>query len=314
MCRAGQGSGCEMDAGRQNGWAGKNGAQDMQGSQIPDIALQADNLGLCRAGREVLQEVHLTLPRGRWLAVVGPNGAGKSTLLQCLAGLLPCAGQVRLLGQPLAALSGRQRARHLAWLGQGETVSGSLSVLDVALLGRLPHQRWLAGPGPADLAAVEQALRATQAWDWRARPLAELSGGERQRVLLARALAVQSPLLLLDEPLTHLDPPHQADCLTLMRRHARAGGAVISVLHELSLALQADDMLILQAGRVRHCGPCDSAVTHQALQTAFDGRVQVCPVFDVQGTSGASSAQWVALPLAQEQDPAIEPIGAAASL
>ena len=153
----------------------------------------------------------------RWTSIVGPNGAGKSTLLKALAGLLPHSGQVQLMDRPLAQWRGRERARCLAWLGQGEQGADDLSVWDVAMLGRLPHQPWLAAPSDADRAAVEQALRATQAWDWRERPLGALSGGERQRVLLARLLAVDADVLLMDEPLANLDPPHQADWLLLVR-------------------------------------------------------------------------------------------------
>src|SRR5690606_8428424 len=103
-------------------------------------------------------------------------------------------------------------------------------------------------------AAVEQALRATQAWDWRHRALGQLSGGERQRVLLARLLAVQAQVLLMDEPLANLDPPHQADWLLLVRALVVQGTTVVSVLHEVSLALQADDMVVMAAGRVLHHG------------------------------------------------------------
>ena len=107
------------------------------------------------------------------------------------------------------------------------------------------------------------------------RPLGLLSGGERQRVLIARALATESEVLLLDEPMVSLDPPHQADVLALMRAHAARGGAVISVLHELSLALAADALLIIREGRVLHHGECGSRETHEALVAAFDGRIVV---------------------------------------
>ena len=251
-----------------------------------NIAISATLTKASIGKHRILQPIDLRLAAGRWVAVVGPNGAGKSTLLRVLAGLLPCEGRVDLLGRPLGTWSGRERARLLAWLGQSEGGSEDLLALDVAMLGRLPHRAWLGAPGAADHAAVEQAMRAAQAWDLRHRPLGELSGGERQRVLLARALAVQAPVLLMDEPLAHLDPPHQADWIAIARGHAAAGGLVVSVLHELSVALQADELVVVQEGRVTHHGASASADTHQALQAAFDHRVRVRPV----------DGQWVALP------------------
>ena len=237
---------------------------------------------------EVLRGMDMALPAARWTSVVGPNGAGKSTLLKVLAGLLPCQGEVKLLGQPLATLPRRRRAQQLAWLGQSEVSGDDLTVWDVAMLGRLPHQAWLGAPSAADHAAVEQALRATQAWDWRARTLGQLSGGERQRVLLARALAVQAKVLLMDEPLANLDPPHQADWLGLVRALVRQGCTVVSVLHEISMALQADEMLVVAQGRVTHQGACADAATHRALERVFGGRLAI----------HALGAQWVALPIA----------------
>ena len=237
---------------------------------------------------EVLRGMDMALPAARWTSVVGPNGAGKSTLLKVLAGLLPCQGEVKLLGQPLATLPRRRRAQQLAWLGQSEVSGDDLTVWDVAMLGRLPHQAWLGAPSVADHAAVEQALRATQAGDWRARTLGQLSGGERQRVLLARALAVQAKVLLMDEPLANLDPPHQADWLGLVRALVRQGCTVVSVLHEISMALQADEMLVVAQGRVTHQGACADAATHRALERVFEGRLAI----------HALGAQWVALPIA----------------
>jgi iron complex transport system ATP-binding protein len=242
-----------------------------------------------------LQGIDLQLPAGRWTSIVGPNGAGKSTLLKVLGGLLPCAavqGEVRLLGRPLAQIPARERARQLAWLGQNEGSADDLTSYDVAMLGRLPHQAWLAPPGAADHAAVEQALRTTQAWDWRHRPLSQLSGGERQRVLLARALAVQAQVLLMDEPLANLDPPHQTDWLHTMRALVDAGGTVVSVLHEVSLALQADDMVVMAQGRVLHQGACDAPATHAALESVFDHRIHVRHL----------DGMWMALPSLQRKN------------
>ncbi len=252
------------------------------------IAISAESISVNAKNRCILNRVDTAIFAGQWTAIVGPNGAGKSTLLRALAGLQPLAqGQVQLLGQPLAQWPRKAQARQLAWLGQGEAAPADLSSYDVAMLGRLPHQNWLAAPSAADHAAVAQALQATQAWDWRDRPLGELSGGERQRVLLARALATQAPVLLMAEPLANLDPPHQSDWMATVRRHAAQGGTVVSVLHELGVALQSDCLIILQAGQLVHHGPSDDAVTHAALEAVFDQRIRVCAV---QG-------QWVALPV-----------------
>ena len=252
------------------------------------VALCARAIHASLGQTEVLRGMDMALPVARWTSIVGPNGAGKSTLLKVLAGLLPYQGEVTLLGQSLATLPRRERARELAWLGQSEVSGDDLTVWDVAMLGRLPHQTWLGSPSAADHAAVEQALKATQAWDWRARTLGQLSGGERQRVLLARALAVQAKVLLMDEPLANLDPPHQADWLGLVRTLVKQGCTVVSVLHEISMALQADEMLVVAHGRVTHQGACGDAATHRALEQVFDGRIAI----------HALGAQWVALPIA----------------
>lgn len=249
--------------------------------------LQAKGLSVRLGQAEVLHGVDLALPRARWTSVVGPNGAGKSTLLKALAGLLPHRGEVRLMGQPLGQWPHRVRAQKLAWLGQNESSGDDLLVHDVVMLGRLPHQAWLGAPSAADQAAVAQALHATQAWDWRARALGQLSGGERQRVLLARALAVQAEVLLMDEPLANLDPPHQADWLALVRALVAQGTTVVSVLHEIGMALHADEIVVMAQGRVVHQGACDDAASHRQLEAVFDHRIAV----------HALQGQWVTLPV-----------------
>lgn len=250
-------------------------------------AFQLSGLRATLGARQVLHGIDMTLPAGRWTAIVGPNGAGKSTLLKAMAGLQPLrAGQVELLGQSLGQLPPRERARQMAWLGQNEAASDDLTVWDVALLGRLPHRGWLAPPSAADHAAVRAALEATHAWVWRDRPLGALSGGERQRVLLARALAVQASVLLMDEPLANLDPPHQADWLRLMQRCVDEGGTVVSVLHEVSMALHAHDVVVMAQGRVLHHGAAHEDATHRAIEAVFDHRLTIRPL----------DGQWVALP------------------
>jgi len=242
---------------------------------------------------EILRDIELALPAACWMAVVGPNGAGKSTLLRALAGLLPAQARIDLLGRELQRWEPRARARALAWLGQNEASADELSAYEVVMLGRLPHQAWLAPPSAQDHEAVARAMHRTQSWDWRERPLARLSGGERQRVLLARALAVEAQVLLMDEPLAHLDPPHQADWLQIVRELASQGVAVLSVLHELNMALQADRLAVMQGGRLRHLGPPGTPACHQALQAAFEQRLHLVQL----------DGHWLALPF----DPAPRP-------
>lgn len=251
-----------------------------------EIAITAERVRVRLGEREILHGVDLVLPAGRWTAIVGPNGAGKTTLLRALAQLLPYQGVVRLSGRPAPQWPARERARLVAWLGQNEGGAHDLLAYDVVMLGRLPYQSWLGSPTPRDQAAVEAAMRETQCWEWRARSLGSLSGGERQRVLLARALAVQAPMLLMDEPLANLDPPHQADWLRIVRAQVQRGGTALTVLHETTMALHADDLLVLDAGRIVHHGACGDPATHRALERVFHGRLTV----------HAIAGQWVALP------------------
>ena len=250
------------------------------------FALQTRQLGATLGGRQVLKDIDLQITAGRWTCVVGPNGAGKSSLLKALAGLLPFSGHVLWRGQALALLARQQRALQLSWLGQGETSTLDLRVWDVAMLGRLPHQNWLGSPTAQDAQMVEAALKATQAWDWRERTLGELSGGERQRVLLARAMAGNAPTMLMDEPLANLDPPHQVDWLEQVHCLLAQGTTVVSVLHEIGMALHADDIVVMREGQVVHQGAASNSATHAAIEGVFDHRIRI----------HALDGQWVVLP------------------
>ena len=240
--------------------------------------LQARELRVRLGGHEVLADVSVTLGSG-WTALVGPNGAGKSTLLRALAGLQPLAGGTVLLdGQTLARVRPARRARRFAWLAQPGEMSGELTVRETVGLGRIAQLGLMGTPSAADHAAVERAMRQTGCTAWAGRRLHELSGGERQRVLLARALATEAPLLLLDEPTSHLDAPHQLALARLLRRLVHEPGqprAVLSVLHDLPIALQADRLLVLERGRLRADGaPSDPAVL-AALVSVFEGAIRI---------------------------------------
>ena len=254
------------------------------------VALTAHNVTVMHDEFKAVNNVSLTLHAGEWVSLVGPNGAGKSSLLKALAGLAPAEGQVSLLGKAWAEWNRRERAQTLAWMGQAEAGQDDLTVYDVAMLGRLPHQSWLSTPSAKDHAVVEVALKTVQAWDWRTRSLGQLSGGERQRVLLARALAVQAQVYLMDEPLAGVDVPHQADWLEWVRCLTETGAAVVSVLHELNLALQADRVWVMSEGRWVHSGLPNDKDTHQALSAVFQNRLQWREWQD-EGVT-----RWVALP------------------
>ncbi|MET0335663.1 MAG: ABC transporter ATP-binding protein [Rhizobacter sp.] len=236
--------------------------------------LEARALSVQLGRATVLHEVSIAFPSG-WTAIVGPNGAGKSTLLRCLAGLLvPRSGEVLLDGKPLSRHGARERAQRIAWLAQQGEATGELTAREVVQLGRLPQLGLFAEPGPSDHALVQQAMADGECEAWADRRLDELSGGERQRVLLARALAVDAPLLLLDEPTTHLDPPHQVALVRLFQRLARTR-TVVSVLHDLSLALQADHLVVMQAGRLRAAGAASDPQVHASLEQVFGNALRI---------------------------------------
>lgn len=254
-------------------------------------ALRCDGVVLSLAARRVVDGVSLGFAPGTWTAIVGPNGAGKSTLLSLLAGLRrPDAGQVALAGRPIGAWSARERARRLAWLSQHGEADGELAARDAVRLGRLPHHGLIGAITAADEAAVDAAMHETECDAFAARRLSELSGGERQRVLLARALAVEAPVLLLDEPTTHLDAPHQRALLRSLVARARRGVAVVAVLHDLTLALGADRLVVLAAGRLRAEGPPDDPAVRAALVDVFGQAVAIERL-------GGAGGRWVAVPL-----------------
>ena len=238
------------------------------------MTIRAENLRVILGERTVLHDVSCSFEPG-WTAVVGPNGAGKSTLLRALAGLLkPASGQVTLHGKPFTDYAPSERGKAIAWLAQQGETTGELTARETVHLGRLPHIGLFGAPTAIDEAIVDAALAATESTAWQHRRLFELSGGERQRVLLSRALATQSPVLLLDEPTTHLDPPHQVALARLFRRLASTH-TVITVLHDLPLAVQADRMLVMRDGAITRHGESNDAALHAVLVEAFDRAIAV---------------------------------------
>ena len=240
--------------------------------------LQAERVQIRLGTRDVLHGVSLQIDHG-WTAMVGPNGAGKSTLLRALAGLQALtSGRVTLQGLDIHAVRPAERARRLAWLAQQGEVTGELTVRETVDLGRIARLGLLGSPDAADRLAVDRAMALTECVAWQHRRLHELSGGERQRVLLARVLATEAPLLLLDEPTTHLDAPHQVAMARLFRRLAHDAAqprSVLSVLHDLPIALQADRLLVLERGRLRAEGAPTDRNVQAALVDVFEGSIRI---------------------------------------
>lgn len=221
----------------------------------------------------VLHDVTLQVAPGELMAVLGPNGCGKSTLLRCMAGLLaPQLGQVTINGAEVGGLAPRERARRVALLPQSFEGGGELAVATMVMLGRTPYMPPYGMPTQHDWEIVETALGAVHVETMRARRVGALSGGERQRVMLARALAQQPQVLLLDEPTSHLDIRYQHEILGLARRLARAESlAVVLVLHQINLAAAVADKLVLLAanGCIRAAGAVDEVITEAHLEAVY---------------------------------------------
>ncbi|GAA3435791.1 ABC transporter ATP-binding protein [Kutzneria kofuensis] len=228
-------------------------------------------------GRPVVRDVTVDVPAGSWLAIIGPNGAGKSTLLKSVAGLVSATGDVLVGGRSVAALGHRERARLIGYAPQTPSLPEGLTVTDYVLLGRTPHLGPLGREGHSDLEIVSGALRRLDLAGLSNRPLRTLSGGERQRAVLARVLAQQAGVLLLDEPTTGLDIGHAQSLLELVDQLRKADGTtVISTLHDLTLAAQYPDrVLLLDNGEVAAVGTPAEVLTADRLSRHYAASVTV---------------------------------------
>ena len=237
--------------------------------------LRAVGLSCGHGTRTVVADVDLAVRAGELTALVGPNGAGKSTLVHTLAGdLEPLAGSVELQGDPLPSLRPLEAARRRAVLPQDGTVAFPFTVDQVVRMGRSP---WLRTDAVAlDDALVEWAMAACAVTEMADRPVPHLSGGERARVMLARTLVQDTPVVLLDEPVAALDPHHAEEVLALLAARARAGDAVVVVLHDLTAAAtHADRVVLLADGGVAVDGPPAAVMTTDILSQAYGAPLEV---------------------------------------
>ena len=242
------------------------------------IALEGVTVEL--GGRAVVDGVDLDVREGEWLALIGPNGAGKTTLLRALAGLVRYEGGLALLGSPAEGLGRREWARTVAVVPQEPVTPPWMTVSEYVLLGRTPHLGQLARESADDREAAARTLARLDLLEHRERTLGTLSGGERQRVVVARALAQEASIVLLDEPTAALDIGHQQQALELLDElRAESELTLVAAMHDLTLAAQyADRMVLLDEGRVVADGAPDEVLTEDAIGRHYDATIRVVRV------------------------------------
>ena len=254
--------------------------------------LEIQNISAGYSTEDILQNVSLQVEADEIASVIGPNGCGKSTLLRCITGQLKArSGFVQVEGDDVSLLAPRERARRIALLPQFFAGDEDLTTEDVVALGRTPHLSAYGTLGKRDREIVNRVLDATDTSRFAARRLEELSGGERQRVGLARALAQEPRVLLLDEPTSNLDLRYQHELLSLVRRLARQERfAVVLVLHQINLASSVSDtMLLLHLGQTRAVGSPQHVMTRDNLQDVYGLPLTIAP-HPLSGKPQAQSA------------------------
>lgn len=227
--------------------------------------LAVKNLSVDLRGRKVLQDVSFEIGAGECVGILGPNGAGKTTLMRAALGLLPARGQ-----SSLAALPQKDRARQASWMPQSREIAWPIDVETLVMLGRIPHMASGQAPTEKDRQKVEKALDAMGLTGFRDRTATRLSGGEQARVLIARALAQDTPLIVADEPVAGLDPAHQISTMKTFAELAKAGRSIVVSLHDLGLAARhCTRLLLLSDGAIVADGPPGDVLTVDRMEKVF---------------------------------------------
>lgn len=242
-----------------------------------------------RAEEAAVREVSVSVEPGRLLAVAGPNGAGKTTLLRLLSGsLTPQAGEVRLADRPLVDLGDRERARAISVVPQSESSPFPVTVREMVGMGRYAHLGPWERAAARDHAVVDRALERCAVAPLAERQLGELSGGERQRARIARALAQEAPILLLDEPAAGLDLRYRMDLFHLLQELCRDGLAVLLITHDLNLAARfTDRLLLLDRGEARACGAPAEVLSRDTLEDVYEWPLRLAPHLGPGSDTGA---------------------------
>ncbi|QQO07476.1 ABC transporter ATP-binding protein [Breznakiella homolactica] len=240
-------------------------------------ALEIRNLSVGYKNKTVLRDISFSLFPGELVALVGPNGAGKTSLLKTIAGFVaPLSGDIFVSGTSLEGMGKRARARKMAFLFQGASLSWPFTAEELIAQGRFPHRGWFGGEGPRDRRALETAMKESEIGDLAGRNTLELSGGELQRVLIARAIAQEADVFLLDEPVSHLDPRYETAVMKLLRRLTGRDRTALVSLHDLNLAAQyADRVALIASGELLAIGPPAAVLREDLLERAFEFPVRV---------------------------------------
>ncbi len=238
--------------------------------------LLVQDLDVALDGHEILSDVGFEIEAGTWIGLVGPNGSGKTTLLRALGAHIPFDGTIRLEERPVEDWSAPARARRLAYVRQGASLTFDFTVEELVLLGRAPHRGWLQAYRADDRSLVREALAMVDLEGFADRSVLSLSGGETQRVFLAQALVQEADLLLLDEPTSHLDVHYQFAFMEQVHALVEGGRTVLAVFHDLELAARyADRLLVLQGGRLVAQGHPSTVLTPARIADVFGMKARI---------------------------------------
>ncbi|AEE95954.1 ABC transporter related protein [Mahella australiensis 50-1 BON] len=243
-----------------------------------EYILEARDLSCAYDQTTIIEHLDLAIERSSMVGILGPNGSGKTTLLRHIsAALKPRSGVVLLNGVDVFAMRRRMLARKIAYVPQSTAADFEFSAMDVVMMGRIPYMKGFQSESHADMSAVKQAMDMTGTWQFRDRSITELSGGELQRVMIARALAQQPEILMLDEPTAHLDLQFQMEILDLLRQLVDHHGlTVIVVLHDINLAVQfCDKVVFMQSGSIIADGRPQDVITEQLISDVYNVAVSI---------------------------------------
>ena len=240
-------------------------------------SITVDNLTFGYDNRIIFSNLSVSFPQGGFCSILGPNGSGKTTLLKCVAGLLqPDQGTIKLNEKPISEYKMTEMARTLAYVPQYQDIVFDISVFDYVMLGRNPYQTPWEMQRPKDKEIVEDMLQKCNVWNYRDTLLQSLSGGERQRVMIARAMAQQTGIMLLDEPLSNIDVTHKFEIMDILQQlNEEQQVSILIILHDLPIAKSySKQILLLKEGKMLQYGDRNAVLTEENIRNCFDLSVQ----------------------------------------